>query len=82
MQEKRVALVTGANKGIGLQIAKDLAKHDLIVLVGARKSEDAQSAAKSVERTLMHFSWTLRIRPRFRPQPTAFRTSLGDWTFS
>lgn len=48
MQEKCVALVTGANKGIGLQIAKDLAKHDLIVLVGARKLEDAQSAAKSV----------------------------------
>src|SRR5580704_14292632 len=33
MQDKRVALVTGANKGIGLQIAKDLAKHGLVVLV-------------------------------------------------
>lgn len=48
MQEKRVALVTGANKGIGLQIAKDLAGHDLIVLVGARQLEDAQSAAESI----------------------------------
>ena len=27
MQDKPVALVTGANKGIGLQIAKDLAAH-------------------------------------------------------
>ena len=48
MQEKRVALVTGANKGIGLQIAKDLAKDDITVLVGARKLEDAESAAKMV----------------------------------
>jgi NAD(P)-dependent dehydrogenase (short-subunit alcohol dehydrogenase family) len=27
MQDKPVALVTGANKGIGLQIAKDLVAH-------------------------------------------------------
>ena len=31
MSESRVALVTGANKGIGLQIAKDLAGHGLTV---------------------------------------------------
>lgn len=48
MQEKLVALVTGANRGIGLQIAKDLAGHNLIVLVGARNLEDAQNAAMSI----------------------------------
>ena len=36
MQDKPVALVTGANKGIGLQIAKDLAAHGFTVLVGSR----------------------------------------------
>src|SRR6195952_5322886 len=48
MQEKRVALVTGANKGIGLQIARDLAKENLIVLVGARNLEDGETAARSI----------------------------------
>jgi NAD(P)-dependent dehydrogenase (short-subunit alcohol dehydrogenase family) len=48
MQEKRVALVTGANKGIGLQIAKDLAKEDIVVLVGARNLEDGETAARSI----------------------------------
>jgi NAD(P)-dependent dehydrogenase (short-subunit alcohol dehydrogenase family) len=48
MQEKRIALVTGANKGIGLQIAKDLAKHGLMVLVGSRNLANGATAAESV----------------------------------
>jgi NAD(P)-dependent dehydrogenase (short-subunit alcohol dehydrogenase family) len=49
MQEKRVALVTGANQGIGLQIAKDLAAHGFTVLVGSRNLERGEAAAKIVE---------------------------------
>jgi NAD(P)-dependent dehydrogenase (short-subunit alcohol dehydrogenase family) len=49
MQDKPVALVTGANKGIGLQIAKDLAVHGFTVIVGARHLEQGEAAAKSVE---------------------------------
>src|SRR5690348_4808225 len=48
MQDKPVALVTGANKGIGLQIAKDLAAHGITVLVGSRNLENGETAAKSV----------------------------------
>jgi NAD(P)-dependent dehydrogenase (short-subunit alcohol dehydrogenase family) len=48
MQDKLVALVTGANKGIGLQIANDFAAHGLIVLVGSRNLNDGETAAKSV----------------------------------
>ena len=48
MQDKPVALVTGANKGIGLQIAKDLAAHGFTVLVGSRNLKDGETAAKSV----------------------------------
>jgi NAD(P)-dependent dehydrogenase (short-subunit alcohol dehydrogenase family) len=45
---KPVALVTGANKGIGLQIAKDLAAHGFTVLVGSRNLPNGETAAKTV----------------------------------
>lgn len=48
MQNKSVALVTGANQGIGLQIAKDLAAHGFIVLVGSRNLERGEAAASEV----------------------------------
>ena len=44
----KVALVTGANKGIGLQIAKDLASHGFRVLVGSRSLENGEAAARSI----------------------------------
>jgi NAD(P)-dependent dehydrogenase (short-subunit alcohol dehydrogenase family) len=48
MQDKPVTLVTGANQGIGLQIAKDLAGHGFTVLVGSRNFERGEAAAKEV----------------------------------
>jgi NAD(P)-dependent dehydrogenase (short-subunit alcohol dehydrogenase family) len=47
MQDKRVALVTGANQGIGLQVAKELVAKGLTVLVGSRNLERGESAAES-----------------------------------
>jgi NAD(P)-dependent dehydrogenase (short-subunit alcohol dehydrogenase family) len=46
--DKPVALVTGANQGIGLQIAKDLVAHGFTVLVGSRNLERGEAAAKEV----------------------------------
>ena len=48
MKYTSVALVTGANQGIGLQIAKDLAAHGLTVLVGSRDFAKGKTAAESV----------------------------------
>lgn len=48
MSNTKVALVTGANKGIGFQIAKDLAARGLTVLVGSRRLAPGQHAASSV----------------------------------
>ncbi|WP_422928917.1 SDR family oxidoreductase [Singulisphaera sp. PoT] len=49
MQDKPVALVTGANQGIGLQIAKDLAAHGFTVLVGSRNLERGEEAARTID---------------------------------
>ncbi len=51
MQDKPVALVTGANQGIGLQIAKDLVAHGFIVLVGSRNLERGEAAPGRLGRT-------------------------------
>jgi len=48
VNSKPVALVTGANKGIGLQIAKDLAAKGFKVIVGSRDLDLGVAAAKSV----------------------------------
>jgi NAD(P)-dependent dehydrogenase (short-subunit alcohol dehydrogenase family) len=48
MQDKPVTLVTGANQGIGLQIAKDLVAHGFTVLVGSRNPRRGEAAAKEV----------------------------------
>jgi len=48
MPDKRVALVTGANQGVGLQVAKELVANGLTVLVGSRDFERGESAAKDI----------------------------------
>ena len=48
MQSKPVALVTGANKGIGLEIVRGLAANGFTVLVGSRNFANGVTAAKSI----------------------------------
>jgi NAD(P)-dependent dehydrogenase (short-subunit alcohol dehydrogenase family) len=45
---KRVALVTGANKGIGLEIARQLGRERITVLVGARDRVRGEEAAEQL----------------------------------
>jgi NAD(P)-dependent dehydrogenase (short-subunit alcohol dehydrogenase family) len=48
MQDKRIALVTGANQGVGLQVAKELVAHGLTVLVGSRNLARGEAAAGEI----------------------------------
>ncbi len=45
---KKVALISGANKGIGLETARQLGKLGITVLVGARDLAKGEEAAAGV----------------------------------
>ena len=57
MHDKPVALITPANQGIGLQIAKDLAEQGFTVLVGSRNklrgTRTVQQAAREPVRLVL-----------------------------
>ncbi len=46
----RIALVTGGNKGIGLEIARQLAQAGLRVVIGARGSQRGEAAVAGLAR--------------------------------
>lgn len=48
MTDARIALVTGANQGIGFQVTKELAAHGWTALIGARDPEKGRLAAEQI----------------------------------
>jgi NAD(P)-dependent dehydrogenase (short-subunit alcohol dehydrogenase family) len=56
-EQKKIALITGANKGIGLETARQLAKQGVVVLLGARDLAKGEAAAKTLQ------AEGLKVRP-------------------
>ncbi len=48
MVEKKIALVSGANKGLGLETSRQLARQGIFVLMGSRDRERGRSAAEAL----------------------------------
>jgi len=46
MTDERIALVTGANQGVGLQVAKELVASGVTVFLGSRNFERGEAAAR------------------------------------
>lgn len=50
MSTNKIALITGANKGIGLETARQLAQKNFTVLLGARDCAKGEEAAKALRK--------------------------------
>ena len=88
MADKRIALVTGANQGVGFQVAKELAAHGVTVLVGSRNFDRGEAAATEIgagairDPARRHRPGSIaaaaeRIRSEVRP-PRPARQQRGD----
>ena len=46
--EKKVAFITGANRGLGLETARELGKLGIVVVIGSRDPEKGRAAAATL----------------------------------
>jgi NAD(P)-dependent dehydrogenase (short-subunit alcohol dehydrogenase family) len=70
---KRVALVTGANRGIGFEIARQLAHKKLTVLIGARDNQKGAAACEKLTGPGMDVRFVLLDVTN----PTSIHAALG-----
>ena len=82
--DDRVALITGAGRGIGLAIAKRLARNGSAVCITDLDGELAQAAAAAIEDARSASAATSRARRTaiagLAPPPTASATCISSST--
>ena len=77
MPDKRVALITGANQGIGLQVAKELSKHDIFVFVGSRNLSRGEAAVQEIGRDAAAIQLDVTDHPSIAAAAARIRNEFG-----
>jgi len=77
MQDKRIALITGANQGVGLQVAKELAASSITVLVGSRNFATGESAAREIGPGAIALCLDVTDRASIADAATRIRNEFG-----
>lgn len=57
MSPKQIALVTGANRGIGLEISSELAKRGIYVIMGSRDKSKGEAAVQKIKKHHDNVEW-------------------------
>lgn len=77
MNHKRIALVTGANQGIGFQVAKKLAADGVSVLLGARNIEKGEAAALEIGANAVAVQLDVTDQASIAAAASRIRTEFG-----
>jgi NAD(P)-dependent dehydrogenase (short-subunit alcohol dehydrogenase family) len=74
------ALVTGANKGIGLEVAKRLAQHGFFVYIGSRNLESGEAAVQQLKATGLANLAAVQLDVTSPDSIRAARAAIGEKT--
>lgn len=77
MEKRKVALVTGANKGIGHEIAKQLAERGYVVLLGSRDLARGEAAARTLRGEVRPLQLDVTNRTSIAAAAARVREELG-----
>jgi len=77
MSNQRIALVTGANQGVGFQVAKELAANGVMVYVGSRNLERGRAAAKEIGNGAIALQIDVTDQASIRAAAERVRTEFG-----
>ena len=77
MSNQRIALVTGANQGVGFEVAKELAANGVMVYVGSRNLERGEAAAKDIGNGAVALQIDVTDQASIRAAAERVRTEFG-----